>query len=113
MLNPTSRTAMANFYATQAPWCALTSTAPTATAGTEISGGSPAYARRASNWGAGANSAVVSTPAAHDVPSGTTVAGVQYHSAQTAGTYWDGVPVTAQSFSSQGTYAVTATFTQA
>jgi hypothetical protein len=93
---------------------AIFSTAPSGgTPGTEITGGSPAYARRASNWAAAANSAAVATPAAHDLPAGSTAAGVGFYSAATAGTYKDGVSITSQTFASQGTLAVTATFTQA
>jgi hypothetical protein len=111
--NPTSRTAMAAYFATQAPWAALYSTAPSgSTPGTELTGGSPAYARKAASWGTAASSAVTATPAAFDVASGSTVAGAGFHSAATAGTYWEGGTVTSQAFSSQGTYTLTATFTQ-
>lgn len=106
------RNVLANAYAGAAPYMALYSTVPAGSAGTEISGGSPAYARKASNWGAAANSAAVASPAAFDVPSGATVAGIGFHSAATGGTYMDGVGVTSQAFASQGTYTVTATYTQ-
>lgn len=106
------RNILANAYATAAPFMALYSTVPGTSAGTELSGGSPAYGRKASNWGAAANSAAVASPTAFDVPSGATVAGVGFHSAATSGTFLDGVGVTSQSFSSQGTYTVTATYTQ-
>src|SRR3954447_24243109 len=111
--NATTRTALAAYYATQAPYCALYSTVPGATAGTELTAtGSPAYARKASAWGTATASAVTAAPAAFDVYSGATVAGVGFHSALTAGTYWDGAAVTSQPFSSQGSYMVTATYTQ-
>lgn len=110
--NTTSRTAMATYYSTQAPYAALYSTAPGASAGTELTGGSPSYARKASNWGTAASGAITAAPAAFDVPSGATVAGMGFHSAVSAGTYWDGATVTSQPFSSQGTYTVTATFTE-
>lgn len=112
MNNATSRTAMAAYFATQAPWAALYSTAGGATAGTELTGGSPAYARKAGTWGTAASSAVTSSPPAFDVASGSTVAGAGYHSASTAGTYWEGGSVTSQAFSSQGTYTLTGTYTQ-
>lgn len=112
MNNATSRTAMAAYFATQAPWAALYSTAGGATAGTELTGGSPAYARKAGTWGTAASSAVTSSPPAFDVASGATVAGAGYHSASTAGTYWEGGSVTSQAFSSQGTYTLTGTYTQ-
>jgi hypothetical protein len=40
------------------------------------------------------------------------VAGFGVHTAATGGTYLDGVSVTSQAFSAQGTYTVNATFTQ-
>src|SRR3954471_6503141 len=110
--NATTRTAMAAYYATQAPFAALYSTVPGAAAGTELTGGAPAYARKAGTWGTAATSAVTSTPPAFDVASGSTVAGMGYHSLVSGGTFWDGASVTSQAFSSQGTYTVTATYTQ-
>lgn len=109
----TQRNTLAQAYASAATHMALYSTAPGGSAGTEISGGSPAYARKPSNWGTASNSAVVASPAAFDVPSGATVAGIGFHTALTAGTYLDGASVTSQAFASQGTYTVTATYTQA
>ncbi len=106
------RTALASQYGVLTPFTALATSAPGATAGTEVTGGTPAYARKASNWGTAAASAITATPAAFDVPSGTTVRGVNLMSAVTAGTYQDGATVTDQLFSSQGTYTVTLTYTQ-
>jgi hypothetical protein len=83
-----------------------------ATPGAEVSGGAPAYARKASNWGATAASAATAAPAAFDVPSGATIAAIGLYNALTAGTYQDGKDVTSQPFNSQGTYTVTATYTQ-
>lgn len=106
-----SRNAMANYYASQAPYAALYSTAPAGgSPGTELVGGG--YARQASNWGAAANGAVSSDPVAHSVASGATVAGGGYHSAASAGTFWDGGSLPSQTFSSAGTYKLSGTFTQ-
>lgn len=103
---------LANAYATACAFVGLATTAPGATRGTEVTGGSPAYARKASNWGSATNGVITASPTAFDVPSGTTVVGVNMESAVTAGTYQDGAGVTSQTFSSQGTYTVTATYTQ-
>lgn len=108
----TMRNLLVDAYKAAALFVALYTTAPGASAGTEPSGGSPAYARKASNWGATATSAATAAPAAHDVPTGTTIVGAGYHSASTAGTYYDGGAVPSQAFSSQGTYQLTGTFTQ-
>src|SRR4051794_13214446 len=108
----TMRNALVDAYKAQGTFVAVYSTVPTTTAGTEPTGGAPAYARKASNWGTTATSAATAAPAAFDIPSGFTVAGVGFHSAVTAGNYLDGTSVTSQPFNSQGTYTVTATYTQ-
>jgi hypothetical protein len=100
---------LANAYHTNATHGSVSTTAPGATAGTEPSGGSPAYARKALSWGAGNGGTATAT---FDIPSGTTIVGAQVHNAITAGTYLDGTTVTSQAFSSQGTYQVTYTYTQ-
>jgi hypothetical protein len=107
----TLRNTMAAAYGTNAPFAALYSTVPGASAGTELSGGSPAYARKATSWSAPSSSSVTSTQT-FDVGSGSTVAGAGIHSLVTGGTYLDGTSVTSQGFSSQGTYQLTLTYTQ-
>ena len=99
-------------YGTNAAFGALYTTAPGATAGTEPTGGAPAYARKALTWAAGTVDGVVTATATFDVPSGATIVGVGVHTALTGGTYLDGASVTSQAFASQGTYAVTFTYTQ-
>ena len=106
------RNALANAYGANAPFAALYSTAGGASAGTEITGGTPAYARKAVTWSNATASVTTATIAAHDVPSGATVAGAGFHSAVTAGNYMDGGAVTSQAFSSQGTYQLSASYTQ-
>lgn len=90
---------------------ALYTTVPGASAGTEVTGGSPAYARKAITWGAPANGVMTAT-VTFDVPTGTTIVGAGVHDAITAGNYLDGATVTSQAFSSQGTYALTLTYSQ-
>jgi hypothetical protein len=102
---------VADAYKGAAAYGALYTTAPGASAGTEVSGGSPAYARKALSWGASSNG-VTSVTVTFDVPSGTTVVGAGVHTAVTAGTYYDGASVTSQNFASQGTYQFTFTYTQ-
>ena len=107
----TQRNNLATAYGTNATHAALYTTAPGATAGTEVTGGSPAYARKAISWGAPTNGVITAT-VTFDVPSGTTVVGAGVHTALTAGTYLDGGSVTSQAFASQGTYQLTLTYTQ-
>lgn len=99
-------------YGNTANYGALYTTVPGATAGTEVSGGTPAYARKALTWSGGAVDGVITATAVFDVPAGASIRGVGIHSALTAGTYLDGVSVTQQDFASQGTYTVTFTYTQ-
>jgi len=99
-------------YGTNAAFGALYTTAPGATAGTEPTGGTPAYARKALTWAPGTVDGVVTATATFDVPTGTTIVGAGVHTALTGGTYLDGATVTSQAFSSQGTYTLNLTFTQ-
>ena len=103
---------MATAYGTNCTYGALSTTTPGSTAGTEVSGGSPAYARIATAWGAASASAITSTALTFNVPASTSVVGYEHYTAETAGTYLDGVSITSQTFSSQGTYAITPTYTQ-
>jgi hypothetical protein len=107
----TQRNSLATAYGAAAPYAALYTTVPGATAGTEVAGGSPAYARKQCVWGTAVNSAVTVT-VTFDVPTGTTVMGAGLHSAVTGGNYLDGGAVTSQAFNSQGTYSLTITYTQ-
>jgi hypothetical protein len=101
---------LSDAYKAAALYGALYTTAPGASPGTEVTGGSPAYARKSLAWSA-SSGGVTSATATFDVPSGTTVVGAGVHSAVTAGTYYDGASVTSQAFASQGTYQLTLTFT--
>jgi hypothetical protein len=109
------RTALAAAYATAAPNAALF-TADPGTTGTvvgEVTGGTPAYARLAAGWGTAANSTVTGT-ATFNVPAGATITYGGVTVSATAGTadLRDRAAVTSQAFSSQGTYALTSTYTQ-
>jgi hypothetical protein len=107
----TQKNTVATAYGAAALWGALYTSAPGASAGTEVTGGSPAYARKSLSWGAPTNG-VITASATFDVPAGTTLLGAGVHSASAAGTYLDGAAVTSQAFASQGTYLLTFTYTQ-
>lgn len=107
----TQRNNLAAAYGTNATHGAVYTTVPGATAGTEPTGGSPAYARKPMGWSTPSASAISGSPV-FDIPSGTTIAGFGVHTALTAGVYLDGTGVTSQPFSSQGSYTSTATYTQ-
>lgn len=75
----------------------------------EISGGSPAYARKAVAYNAAAGGTMDDSTngAAFDVPAGGVVDAVGFHSASTAGTLYAIDPVTQETFGGQGTYTLT------
>jgi hypothetical protein len=74
----------------------------------EVTGGSPAYARKSITWNAAATSNLDNNAnPVFDVPAGTTVRRVGLFSAVTAGTYYGDVEVTDEVFAGQGTYTVT------
>jgi hypothetical protein len=111
----TMKNTLSDAYKGAATYGAVYTTAAGASAGTEPSGGSPAYARKALSsgnaWGASSNG-VASTPAVpFDIPAGSTIVSAGLHTAVTAGTYLDGGAVTSQNFASQGTYSITFTIT--
>lgn len=111
-LNATAaKNTLATSFGTAATHAALYTTAGGATQGTEVTGGTPAYARKAISWGAPTNG-VVTASVTFDVPAGVTVAGAGVHTAATGGSnYLEGGSVTSQNFATQGTYTLTLTFT--
>lgn len=106
----TQKQTLAAAYATAAAYGAVYTTTPGGSQGTEPTGGSPAYARKALAMTGSAGT--VSQTVTFDIPSGTTLVGCGVHTAITAGTYLDGTTVTSQAFASQGTYALTFTYVQ-
>lgn len=86
-------------------------TAFPATAANEVTGGTPAYARKAVTFEAvagteAAGSLDVSNSPVFDVPGGVTVAAVGFWTALTAGTLMADDDVTSEAFASQGTYTI-------
>jgi hypothetical protein len=112
---PALRETLADAYGAEALYGAVYTSTPGVTAGTEPTGGTPAYARKSLTWSAASTSGGVTTitaTAVFDVPASTTVVGVGVHDAATAGNYLDGGTITSQAFASQGTLTVTFTYTQ-
>jgi hypothetical protein len=78
----------------------------------EITGGSPAYARQAVTWEA--SSAGLIRPDGDlefDIPAGATVDGWRGFTALTSGTDYDGAALTAEAYAGQGTYTLLAAST--
>jgi len=105
------KNSLAAKYAAEALYGAVYTTAPGASAGTEPSGGSPAYARKALTWSS-PSGGVITASATFDVPAGTTVVGTGTHTAVTGGSYVDGKTETSTNFPTQDTVTVTFTYTQ-
>ena len=75
----------------------------------EVTGGSPAYARRPVVWNAASGgSKVLSAGVTFDVPAGVTVRRVGLFSASTAGVYFGEGEITDEVYAAQGTYQLTA-----
>jgi hypothetical protein len=103
---------LASAYAGQALFASLHSADPGTTGAGEITGGTPAYARKALTWTGGASDGITDAGmVTFDVPAGTTITHVGIWSASTGGTYRDSVQVDA-TFASQGTLQITLKYTQ-
>lgn len=77
--------------------------------GTEITGGSPAYARQAVSWTSASSGSISPTAdLTFDIPASTTVGGWRGYSASTGGTDYGGEDLTQETFASQGEYVLQA-----
>ena len=77
--------------------------------GTEITGGDPAYARKAVVWEAAVDGFIApSTDLTFDIPAGANVSGWRGYSALTAGTEYGGKSLTRANFAGQGSYTLNA-----
>jgi len=75
--------------------------------GTEISGGSPAYARQAVTWTSASGGTIrPNADLTFDIPASTTVGGWRGYSASTAGTDYGGEDLTQETYASQGEYTL-------
>lgn len=74
----------------------------------EVTGGSPAYARKAITWGTASGGSMASSNSpVFDIPSGVTVKRVGFWSAVTSGTYYGDADITDEVYAGQGTYTLT------
>jgi len=89
-------------------YASLHSADPGDTGANEVTGGTPAYARKAVTIGAASAGAIAATnQPVFDVPPGTTVTHVGFWSAVSGGTFLGYADVTDEVFASQGTYTLT------
>lgn len=81
-------------------------------AGTELTGGSPAYARQAVTWAAAAAGIIrPNADLTFNIPAATTVAGFRGFSALVAGTNYGGEALANEVYTNQGTYKLLAAST--
>lgn len=76
--------------------------------GNEVTGGSPAYARKSVTWNAASGGNLDnSNTSVFDVPASTTIRRVGFFSASSGGTYYGDADIADETYGSQGTYTVT------
>jgi len=104
-LTTTARNTMLDALGTSAAYASLHTADPSTTGTNEVTGGSPAYARKSVSWNAASSGTTKTTSAdiTFDVPA-CTVAYVGLFTALTAGTFLGAFDVTDEIFAAQGTY---------
>lgn len=108
VLSPNGKNAMLDALAGLAVFASLHTGDPGTTGANEVSGGSPAYARKAITWNAAAAGALDNNAnPVFDVPGSTTVSYVGLWSAASGGTFYGHFDVTDEVFAGQGTYTLT------
>jgi hypothetical protein len=91
----------------KATYASLHTADPGDTGASEVTGGAPAYARKAITWNAAAAGVLDSSVApVFDVPASTTVTHVGFWDAVTLGNWAGGAAVTNETFGAQGTYTL-------
>lgn len=106
--SPDGKNAMLNALAGLAVFVSLHEGDPGDNGTNEISGGAPAYIRKAITWNpAAAGSLDSSSQPVLDVPSGKTVSYVGFWSAESGGVFYGSADVVDELFGAQGTYTLT------
>jgi len=111
----TTKNTMATYYGTQGTWIGLATSNPgaTTTPTGEVTGGSPAYARKQTTWGAAAAGAITGTAVTIDTPAATVTYIILASAAVVASANMiDNALVTSVVMSGQGQIVVTPTYTQ-
>lgn len=99
---------MLDGFAASAVYVSLHTADPGTTGTSEVTGGSPAYARKSLSWAAASSGSKASSAnVVFDVPASTTVAYLGYWSAATSGTFYGSRALSAsETFTNQGTYTI-------
>lgn len=108
----TTKNSLAAAYAGLGTWVSVHTATPGTTGASELSGGSPAYARKQTTWGTPTAGVVTGSEVTFDVPAGTYTHWGLW-SAATGGTFRDGGPLaTTATVSGQTTIKVPISYTQ-
>jgi len=103
-----AKNSMLDHLGTEAVFASLHTADPGDTGASEVTGGTPAYVRKAITWNAAASGAMDDSNApVFDVPAGTHVNYVGLWSAESGGTWYGSDVVTEEVFAAQGTYTLT------
>ncbi len=94
-------------YSVTTAYASLHTADPSDTGASDVSGGSPAYARKSITFAAAAGAIDSSSQPVFDVPASTTVTHVGFWDAATAGNFLGGADVADETFGGQGTYTLT------
>ncbi|HYJ33840.1 MAG TPA: hypothetical protein VE326_11525 [Candidatus Binatia bacterium] len=109
-LNNSGRNAAANGVASNVGYVSLHTADPGTTGTNEVTGGTPAYARKAVAWStASGGVAAISGGVTFDVPASTSISYIGLWSTATGGTFYGGAALSAtETYGGQGTYNLTA-----
>lgn len=106
-----TKNALADKYGTLGTFISVHTASPGSTGASEATGGTPAYVRKATTWGAASGGTITGSEVTIDVPAGT-YAYAGLWSAATGGTFIDTVAVVSTTLGAQGQLKITPTYTQ-
>lgn len=106
-LNNNAKAVMLDALGAVAVFASLHTADPGTSGTSEVSGGSPAYARKAITWNAAsAGNLDNNANPVFDVPAGTTITHVGLWSAASAGVFYGSFDIVDEAFAAQGTYTL-------
>ncbi|QSL99780.1 hypothetical protein SEA_ODAY_36 [Gordonia phage ODay] len=105
------KTAMLNAYKNEASWISLHTADPGSTGASEVTGGTPTYARQQTTWGTPASGVMTGTKVSINVPATTVVAAGVHTAASGGSTYRDKLTIPSTTVSANATIDVTPTIT--
>lgn len=108
-LNNNAKNVMLDAFAAAGVYASIHTADPGTTGTSEVSGGSPAYARKSITWNAASAGALDDSNApVFDIPASTTITHFGLWSAVTGGTFYGSAALSAsETFGGQGQYTLT------